>query len=91
MLSENINKDFFKGKMELFDIVDSEDGIVERKPKGTIRLLEEWLLGIFKTEKESELKDIFKPLKKVRGERRNPAHKISENEYDSLNQLSTIC
>lgn len=82
MLSENINKDFFKGKMELFDIVEIEDGLVERKPKGTIRLLEEWLLGIFKTEKESELKDIFKPLKKVRRERQNPAHKISENEYD---------
>jgi hypothetical protein len=82
MLSENINKDFFKGKMELYDIAEIEDGLVERKPKGTIRLLEEWLLGIFKTEKESELKDIFKPIKKVRRERQNPAHKISENEYD---------
>lgn len=82
MLSENINKDFFKGKMELFDLVEIEEGIVERKPKGTIGLLEEWLLSVFKTEKENELKEIFKPLKKVRRERQNPAHKISENEYD---------
>jgi hypothetical protein len=82
MLSENINKDFFEGKIEFFDIVEIEEGLVERKPKGTIRLLEEWLTGIFKTEKENELKEIFKPFKKVRRERQNPAHKIIENEYN---------
>ena len=82
MLAENINKDFFKGKVELFDVTEIGEGMVERKPKGTIRLLEEWLLGIFKAEKEEELKMLFKPLKKIRRERQNPAHKISENEYD---------
>lgn len=82
MLSDNINNDFFKGKLELYDIIKLEDGLVERKPKGTLRLLEEWLCGIFKTDNNDELKDIFKSLKKIRRERQNPAHKISENAYD---------
>ncbi len=82
MISENIDKDFFKGKVELFDFEEIENGIVERKQKGTIRLFEEWLISIYKVDNSELLKDIFKPFKKVRAERQNPAHKISENEYD---------
>ena len=80
MLSDNINKDFFKGKIELFDIIDIKEGMIERKPKGTLRLFEEWLMQILK--KENEVKDLFKPLQKIRQERQSPAHRISENEYD---------
>ena len=28
------------------------------------------------------LKEIFKPLRKIRRERQNPAHRINENTYD---------
>lgn len=83
MISENIDKNFFKGKVELFDFGEIEDSIVERKQKGTLRLFEEWLLTIYKVDNTELLKNIFKPFKKVRGERQNPAHKISENEYDN--------
>jgi len=82
MISENIDKKFFKGKVELFDFEELEEGIVERKQKGTIRLFEEWLMSIYNVDNPNLLKDVFKPFKKVRAERQNPAHKISENEYD---------
>lgn len=82
MISENIDKKFFKGKVELFDFEEIEEGIVERKQKGTIRLFEEWLMSIYKVDDPKLLLDVFKPFKKVRAERQNPAHRISENEYD---------
>ncbi|TBN00920.1 hypothetical protein EYD45_13940 [Hyunsoonleella flava] len=82
MISDNINKDFFKDKVEFYDIVELKNGMVERKSKGTLRLMEDWLGGIFKAEQNNELKKLFKQLKEIRRERQNPAHKISENEYD---------
>lgn len=82
MISDNLNKKFFEGKVDMFEIVELEEGIVERKPKGTIRLFEEWLTKKFKVDGDEEIKSIFKSFKKIRRERQNPAHKISENEYD---------
>lgn len=83
MISENIDKKFFKDKIELFDFVEIEEGVVERKQKGTIRLFEEWLMSIYNVDNPTVLKDVFKPFKKVRAERQKPAHKISENKYDN--------
>lgn len=82
LISDNINKDFFKGEIKLFDIEKVEENIIERKPKGTLRLLEEWLLETYNHPDKQVLIDVFKPLKKVRIERQNPAHRISDNDYD---------
>ena len=82
MISDNINKDFFKDKVDFYDYSELHNGMVERKPKGTLRIFEEWLGGIFRAEQNGELKKLFKHLKKIRRERQNPAHRISENEYD---------
>ena len=82
MLSENINKDFFRENVELYEFIPIGNNQVERKSKGTLRLLEEWLLSTYNHPDNEILKDLFKPLKKVRSERQNPAHKISENNYD---------
>lgn len=82
MISDNINKDFFNEKVELFELVKLDDNLVERKPKGTLRLLEEWLLSTYTHPDKQILIDIFSPLRKVRRERQNPAHRISENDYD---------
>jgi hypothetical protein len=82
MISENINKDFFDGKVELFEYEKLEDGVVERKSKGTLQLFEEWLTKVFNVKGDGAVSDLFKPLKKIRRERQNPAHKINENQYD---------
>lgn len=82
MISENINRDFFEGKVELFEYVNLEGGIVERKSKGTLQLFEEWLTKVFNVKGDGTVSDLFKPLKKIRRERQNPAHKINENQYD---------
>lgn len=82
MISENINKDFFDGKVELFHFIKLEDGIVERQSKGTLQLFEEWLTSVFNVKGNGAVSELFKPLKKVRKGRQNPAHKINENQYD---------
>lgn len=82
MISENINKDFFEGKVELFEFKKLNDGLVERQTKGTLQLFEEWLASVYIIKTEGTVKDLFKPLKKIRRERQNPAHRINENQYD---------
>ncbi len=82
MISENINKDFFRGNVELFELIPLENNQVEKKSKGTLRLLEEWLISTYNHPDQEIFKDIFKPLKKVRSERQKPAHKISVDDYD---------
>ncbi|MDJ4921045.1 hypothetical protein LEJ48_03245 [Salmonella enterica] len=81
-LSENINKPFFEGKIDLEDRKSIDENTFERSYKGTLRLLEEWINKVFNYSDESIPKEIMTPLKKVRKERQNPAHKIIDNNYD---------
>jgi hypothetical protein len=75
MISENINKDFFKDNI-------IEEGVVERIPKGTLRLFEEWLMSIFHHPNSELVKNIFNSFKEIRRQRQQPAQNIIENKYD---------
>lgn len=81
-VSENINKSFFEGKLELEERKPVDDDTFERIQKGTLRLLEEWFTAVFRYADESIPKEIVKPLKMVRKERQSPAHKVIDNTYD---------
>lgn len=82
MISDNINKDFFKDKVELEESSQGKDGTIERKPKGTIRLFEDWLKAELKGSDPEGLKKLFDEFRDVRKQRQTPAHKITENSYD---------
>lgn len=81
-LSENINKQFFDGKIELEERKPIDENTFERFQKGTLRLLEEWISEVFNYSDDSIPKKIMKPLKRVRNERQSPAHKVIDNSYD---------
>ena len=81
-LSENINKPFFEGALELEELKPIGENMVERVRKGTLRLLEEWIELSFRFPDDTFPKKMLKPLKDVRKERQKPAHKIIENDYD---------
>ncbi|WP_373017939.1 hypothetical protein [Thiomicrorhabdus sp.] len=81
-LSENINRSFFKGKIDLEELIPLDDSTFERKQKGTLSLLEEWISKFFRYPDENIPKEIMKSLRKVRRERQLPAHKIIDNNYD---------
>ncbi len=93
MISHNINKDFFTGEIERYEMKEISKDVVERKEKGTLKLLEEWLRKNYRLVNEEGYKLLFNPLKKVRSERQKPAHKISENYYDKIlfkNQMDLL-
>lgn len=81
-ISENLNKSFFEGKLDLEERRPIDDDTFERIQKGTLRLLEEWISTVFSYADDSFPKEIMKPLKKVRKERQSPAHKVIDNSYD---------
>lgn len=82
MISENLNKDFFEGKVDFFEFKKLENGLVEKRSKGTLQLFEEWLTSVFKVKGDGTVSELFKPLRKIRKERQSPAHRINENQYD---------
>lgn len=83
MISENIDKKFFDGKIELFEFKEIDKNMSERISKGTLRLFEEWLLEVYNfQDKKKGSKILFGPFKQVRKERQHPAHKINSNIYD---------
>ena len=48
MLSDNINKDFFQKEVPSEDEVTRKDGNIQVQPRGTLRMLEQWIRGRFK-------------------------------------------
>jgi len=82
MMSDNINKNFFEHDIELEDEEVRKDGKIIVKPKGTIRLLQDWLEKNFRPADPTPLIEMFTALKKIRNIRQKPAHSIKENEFD---------
>ena len=78
MLSDNLNKKFFEGKLDLIEFTN-KDG-TKKKEKGTITLFKEWLneIGV----SQETIKKTIKVINKVRSERSKPSHNIRTNEFD---------
>ncbi|MBT3249943.1 MAG: AAA family ATPase [Candidatus Pacebacteria bacterium] len=81
LMSDNLNKAFFKGDISL----QREDDLGNRKvkitEKGTISLLEEWLQRVQFQGQDPKVEAI-KTFRKVRKLRQKPAHAINENEFN---------
>ena len=82
MLSDNLNKDFFRGEVQLEEEIDRDDGKVQIRDRGTVALLEDWLSRNCPSENEVSAADIVGPLKEVRKLRQRPAHAIEDDAYD---------
>ncbi|WP_145328555.1 hypothetical protein [Paenibacillus xylanexedens] len=82
MMSENIDKNFFRGKLELEGETIRTDGKVIVNQKGTIQLFEEWLRKSVRLHEEEGYEIIINPFKEIRKIRQKPAHSINHNSYD---------
>lgn len=82
MMSENLNMDFFRGKIELTSRVE-KDGVLFEQNKGTIQLLEEWLnmSGKFPGPKPKD--EMIGVFREIRDGRSKPAHYVREDEFDN--------
>lgn len=84
MISENINREFFRNLVPLESEETRSDGKTIVKQKGTIFLLEEWLRNSFRVQDKRPLEEMIDTFKKIRKMRQKPAHKIDENRFDQM-------
>lgn len=82
MLSDNISADFFDGEVEATESIRCKDGSVVVQRKGTIKMLEEWLLGRFRARQPDLARAIFDGLRKIRKERQAPAHALQSDMFE---------
>lgn len=83
VMSDNLAKEFFSRQgLALESERTREDGKVVVEKKGTIQLLEEWLLKHFRARDEAPLKNAIRVFREVRKARQRPAHAIDDSKYD---------
>lgn len=82
MISDNINKRFFKDDLALENENERSDGKIIITQKSTLVLLEEWLQKNFIPEDSKPIEDMITTFKKVRKLRIKPAHLVNEDVFD---------
>jgi hypothetical protein len=82
LLSDNLNKDFFRGKVPLQTEDTLPDGRVKVQDRGTIALLEAYLKKSWRVPEPDFPKSIMGPIRKVRDLRQAPAHRIQPDEFN---------
>lgn len=83
IMSDNINKKFFKGALDLENEVERKDGKIQVVQKGTIVLLDQWFRKFFRTEDLGGAWDFaVSVFKDIRKQRRSPAHSVNQDSYD---------
>jgi len=82
LLSDNLDKRFFKGRVDPDFETTLPDGRVSIQAKGTIMLLQEWLdKNITRKDKAAIINAIVGPIRQIRKLRQNPAHSFQINEF----------
>jgi len=84
MMSDNIDKKFFEGDIELELEEERDDGKIVVSQKGTIQLLETWINKYFRPVDNGPIDNMIRTFKKVRKLRQKPAHKVSSNTFDQV-------
>ncbi len=81
MMSDNLNKKFFEGQIDL-TFQEEKDGVVVERPKGTITLLADWLAKRVKLSDPSHRDKMIEIFKRVRKERSPLAHEVQADEWN---------
>lgn len=81
LMSENLNKDFFKSDLQLDREEKMKGGRIKVVPKGTISLLDEWLGRVRFPDPEPK-NTMLATFRNVRKLRQSPAHALQEDVFD---------
>jgi len=82
LLADSIDVNFFKNKAPLETETLRADGKIVVQKKGTLTLLEEWLLKeIIWSDTATFRKVIIRPLREVRRARQTPAHAFTKDNF----------
>jgi len=82
LLSDNINKEFFKNEVPYETEIERDDGKIQIQPKGTLQILDNWVRKYFRTSDWKPWDESIKTLREVRKLRQKPAHALNENLFD---------
>lgn len=82
IISENINKKFFKGLIEPETETVRKDGKIIVTPKASLTMLEEYIRDWFKPAYTKPMDEMFATFKKIRHLRTKPAHSIEDDRFD---------
>lgn len=82
MISENINRNFFKSKITFQEKISTGENKLRIIDKSSLRLLEEYLEKYWKFPNPKPKEDMIETFKHIRKMRQEPAHKITDDAYD---------
>lgn len=82
MLSDNINKAFFRKEVADETELERADGKLEVRQKGTLQILDDWIRQVYHTDDWKPWEEAIAALRDVRKRRQKPAHAIDENVFD---------
>jgi len=82
ILSDNISANFFMGEIEPTETTQRRDGNLTTQPKGTIKMLDEWLRERFHPVEPEMGVALFDGFRRVRKERQRPAHVLQPDAFD---------
>lgn len=82
LISENINRKFFRNDVLFHSVEKDNEGKEYNKEKGTINILEDWLSKLFRNRQDKPYADFIKTFKEIRKLRQSPAHKLDDNIFD---------
>src|SRR4029078_11319101 len=84
LLSESIDVKFFEGKVPLETETARPDGKIVVQNKGTLTLLEEWLLDEITWDDPDTFREVvIQPLRQVRRLRQTPAHTFTPDTFST--------
>jgi hypothetical protein len=84
LLSDSIEVKFFEGKVSLETETTRPDGKIVVQKKGTLTLLEEWLLQeITWSDPAAFRKAVIQPLREIRSLRQKPAHAFTPDTFSA--------
>ncbi len=81
LMSDNLNKDFFRDDLDLELEETMRDGRIKVSQKGTITLLEQWLNRVRFSDPKPK-NEMLKTFREIRALRQTPAHSIHDDIFD---------
>jgi hypothetical protein len=82
IISDNLNKKFFQGDVDLEDEAPRADGKIVVRQKGTLALLDEWMRSKFRTPDWEPFDEAMGTFREIRKLRQNPAHALESDAFD---------
>jgi hypothetical protein len=82
MMSDNLNKDFFRDDIELETETTRADSKIVVTTKGTIQLLDQWFQKKVRLADPQLFNNMVATFRKVRKLRQTPAHKAEDSAFD---------